>query len=149
MEKVFTRSRITIKAKPSEVFKYLSNTKYHYYWNPSLRVISDQVDLNIGSSYDTEVIILKDIRIKSHVIITDYVKDRLIEFNNAVGAIDYTAKIKLTAKDSATEVTLDINVLTKSKTFGLTLPVLKQLATNELNTDLRSLKVAVENKIGQ
>ena len=82
-------------------------------------------------------------------MVTALVRNELFAIHNKLDSIAYTVLIKLVCKDpSTTVVTLDLSILTKSRSFSLTLPLLKQLASNELKTDLRTLKV-VETKIGQ
>lgn len=51
------------------------------------------------------------------------------------------------SKKIYTILRLKVDVITKSQILGLTNPVLKRLANNELKMDLNYLKVVVENKI--
>lgn len=149
MATVTAKTSININAQPEDVFEYIKNLKYHYYWNPSLRMLSHEGELEEGMSYETESVVLKDIVVKSRNHVTKLVPNKEIDVANSMGTVKYESSITLANRSHATLVVCRIDVLTESKVFGLTLPVLKQLAKKELQTDLQALKFAVENNIGK
>lgn len=149
MATVSARTSINIKAKPTDVFEYIKNLKYYYYWNPSLRMLSHEGELEEGMTYESESVVLRDIVIKSQNVVTKLVPNKEIDVTNNMGTVKYDSSITLTDRSHATLVVCRIDVLTESRAFGLTLPVLKQLAQRELQTDLQALKFAVENNIGK
>lgn len=149
MPTVSAKTSINIKATPEDVFAYLKNLKYWYYWNPSLRMLSHEGELEEGMAYESESVVLKDIVIKNQNVVTKLIPNKEIDVANNMGTVKFDSSITLTNRSHATMVVCRIDVLTESKAFGLTLPVLKQLAKRELQTDLQALKIAVENKLGQ
>lgn len=145
--KITSESKITIKAPPEEVYKYLKHLKYYYLWNSSLRYLSYEGPLKKGISYDSENIIFNKNVIKAHNIVTAIEPNKKIETENKLGMIKYKQTIKLKEQTKNTQVISKIVVLTPAQTFGLTTPVLKILADKELKTDLQTLKIVVENKL--
>ncbi len=148
MHKITASSSITIKAEPKDVFKYISQPKYFYLWNPSLRSLSSDKPLKLNSQFESESVILKNISIKSNNTVTDYIEDKKIVFENSFGLIKYKQIYNLKrSRNIYTILKLKVDIITKSQILGLTTPVLTRLANNELKMDLNSLKVVVENKI--
>jgi len=144
---ITSESKITIQASPGEVYKYLSNLKYYYLWNASLRYLSYEGPLKKGVSFDSENIILNKNVIKGHNIVTAIEPNKKIETENKLGMIKYKQMFELKEQAKGTQVINRIDVLTPAQAFGLTTPVLKILAKRELRTDLQTLKIVVENKI--
>ena len=139
------KSSVLIKASPEEVFSYIKDLKYHYLWNPRLRNLSSTDELKLGSSYESESVFIRDIKIVTKNEVTKYVPNKQIGLRNRYGMITYDAEINLRRRGRLTNVSCTIDILTSSQAFGLTLPVLKQLAKRELQYDLDSLKIAVES----
>lgn len=147
MSKISVRTRINIKAPPNDVFKYISETKYFYIWNPALRDITGAKKLGLGKAYDTTSVVLKDLEIKSHNIVVEFQPGKSLGLQNQMGTVKYASVFNLTDKGSHTLLTLKLDIVTESQIFGLTMPVLKRLANRELQTDMQALKIAVEDKI--
>lgn len=148
MNKITALSSITIKAAPKDVFKYISQPKYFYLWNPSLRHITNDEPLKINSQFETETVILNNINIKSKNTVTEYEENKKLVLENSFGLIQYKQIYRLEqSRKIYTILRLKVDVITKSQILGLTNPVLKRLANNELKMDLNYLKVVVENKI--
>lgn len=139
-------SRVTIKASPNEVYKYISNLKY-YLWNPSLRYLSKEEPFKLGVSFDSESVILRKNIIKCHNVVTELVNNESIGMENQLGNIKYKKLFKLKKKDKTTILSAELAILTPSQAFALTTPILKILAQRELKTDLNALKIVVENKL--
>ena len=144
---ISAESSITIKASPQEVYRYVANLKHHYLWNPSLRSVSPEAELKPGMSFQTESVILKDIKISTHNVVTKLVPNRLVSIHNEMGLVKYDIDFMLTKEGKYTIATSKVSMLTSSQAFGLTLPVLKRLANRELQSDLESLKFAVETDL--
>ncbi len=85
--KITSESKITIKAPPEEVYKYLKHLKYYYLWNSSLRYLSYEGPLKKGISYDSENIIFNKNVIKAHNIVTAIEPNKKIETENKLGMI--------------------------------------------------------------
>lgn len=139
-------SRIQISADQKVVFEYLSHLKYHTLWNPHLRKISSGQRLKLGSRYTTESFIL-NIRLPAHNTVTKFSEPNEMEIENTVGVLNWRINYKLKPNGKSVLVVCSSIVSTESKGFVFTAPILKQLARRELQTDLQSLKIAVENKL--
>ncbi len=143
---VTVSTQITITADKHAVFKYISDLRYHYLWNPQLQLISSQKALKLGSTYKTESQVL-GITITAFNRVTLFIPVKEIEIQNKFGSVKYTVHFKLAERGSKTRITLSTTVSTDSAVFGFALPVLKKLALRELRTDLNALKVAVEQRL--
>lgn len=139
-------TKITINAPPEQVFEYLSNLKYHYLWNPQMHSISSTKRLKLGSTYQTESLVLGT-KIQAHNQVTKFAPPRQLLIENSLGAVTYQALFRLRSLRGQTEVNLQTTVTTDSKAFVFTLPILKKLALRELRTDLQALKIAVEDRL--
>ena len=140
-------SRISIKASPEEVFKYICTLKYHYLWNPALRTLSTEDKLSQGMSYSTESVYLGDIKVITRNKVTKLVPNQQIVLKNEFGVIQFETYFTLHREGDRTIVSSTVDMLTTPKSFGLTLPVLKRLANKELQSDLKFLKAAVETNL--
>jgi len=147
MVEISSTSRITIHASAHEVYKYLSNLKYYYLWNTSLRYLSYEGPLKVGVSFDSESIIFKKYSIKCHNVVTELEVDKKVGTENQLGMIKYQQVYKLQKKNQSTIVNFKIDIITPSQPFGLTNSVLKVIADRELKSHLDALKIAVENKL--
>ncbi|HSW80567.1 MAG TPA: SRPBCC family protein [Candidatus Saccharimonadales bacterium] len=139
-------SRIQIAADQEVVFEYLSHLKYHTLWNPHIRKISSKRKLKLGSKYKTESFIL-GIHLPASNTVTILEEPSELEVENIVGVLNWRVNFKLKKNGGTVLVICSSVVSTNSKGFIFTAPILKQLARRELQTDLQSLKIAVENKL--
>ncbi len=140
-------TRVSIGANQDLVFKYLTDLRYHYLWNPQIRSISSRGKLKLGSSYDTESIILGiNIHATNRVVVFEPPNE--IQIENITGTVQYQANFRLKSYESAfTLVICTTTVSTDNKAFVFTAPIMKQLARRELQTDLQALKLAIENRL--
>jgi hypothetical protein len=137
-------TKVSIAAEPAAVFKYLTDLKYHYLWNPQLQSIEPITKLKEGSTYKTTSVVL-GVRINAKNEVTKFVKDKELELINNTGMVKYRASFKLSPKPHKTEVACSIVVSSDSHAYAFATPVLKLLARRELQIDLQSLKLAVEH----
>jgi hypothetical protein len=140
------KTRITINADAKAVFKYLGHTKYHSLWNPPIQSIRPLIQLQEGSVYTTESVVL-GVRVKAENHVTGFVQDVMLEIQNSTGMVKYSANFRLQPADKGTLVTCTIVVATKSKAFAFAKPMMEHLAHRELRADLAALKQAVEQKL--
>jgi hypothetical protein len=126
---------------------YLSHLKYVQLWNPQVRSVSSRKQLKLGSTYETESSFLgMTIRASNHV--TAFISDQEFQVENATGTIQYVVHFKISNKDQDSVIlTSSTTVSSESKAFVFTKPILKSLVRRELQTDLQSLKLAVEHKL--
>ena len=137
---------ILVNANPSEVFKYLVNLKYHFFWNPHLLSVTPMKHLKLGSVYRSESLIL-GMTIKGSNLVAKFVKDKELELENQLGAIQYRINFRLSSSHSKTNITCSTTIVPESKVFTYAVPILKRLAKRELQTDMQALKIAVESKL--
>lgn len=83
-------TRVTIKSSPKEVFKYLSNTKYHFLWNPHLQTLTPVQKLKKGSRYKTTILLL-GVRVDGHNEVSRLELNKELEIRNSSGMIKYCA----------------------------------------------------------
>ena len=144
--KVSLVAQISIAESQVEVFRYLTDLKYHFLWNPHLQSISSRAVLKLGSSYKTTSFILG---MKFHgtnkVVKLDPLKE--LELENKTGALKYNVHYQLHLRSRITVVRCKTTVESQKEAFVFTAPVLKMLARHELQSDLRSLKIAVEQHL--
>ncbi|MGH7240752.1 MAG: SRPBCC family protein [Candidatus Saccharimonadales bacterium] len=140
------KTRITIKAKPASIFKYLGHTKYHLLWNPQMQSVTPTTQLKEGSVYTAQSMVL-GVRIKAENHVTKYVQDEQLGLQNTTGTVQYAAQFQLTTVGDATLVTCTIAVSAEGRAFVFAKPMLEQLARRELHADLKALKEAVEQKL--
>lgn len=139
-------TKVSIGAQPDLVFEYLTILKYYYLWNPQIRKLSSKKQLQLGSTFNATSMVL-GIKIDSHNVVTKYVPSKLFELQNNIGTVHYVANFRLKRIENKTVVVLKTTVSTNSKAFVFTIPLLKQLSRRELQTDMQSLKIAVEHKL--
>ncbi len=139
-------STIQIDADPDDIFKYLSHLKYHTLWNPHLRKISANHRLKLGSTYNTESLIL-NIRLPARNTVTKFSESNELEIENTIGTLRWKINFKLKPNGGTVLVICSGEVSAERKSFVFTAPILKQLARREMQTDLQSLKIAVEHNL--
>jgi len=139
-------SRITIAASPKEVFKYMGDSSYHFLWNPHLHALEPAGPLKLGSRYKTSHVLL-GIRTSSRNQVTVFVQDQELQIENHTGILTYVVNYKLQRAGKGTTVVCTTEVTTKGSGFAFSKPILKVLAQRELQSDLKSLKIAVEHKL--
>ncbi|HWB39432.1 MAG TPA: SRPBCC family protein [Candidatus Saccharimonadales bacterium] len=139
-------TKITIQASPAAVFEYLTNLKYHYLWNPQTHSISSTKRIKLGSTYQTENMVLGT-KFKGSNVVTALSAPKHLTIENSLGLVTWKADFRLYKRGPQTEVKLSTKVTTDSKVFVFTLPILKKLALRELRTDLQALKIAVEDHL--
>lgn len=135
-----------VAASPSEVFKYLTNRKYHYLWNPQIYSISPMGPLKLGSKYETESLVL-GVSIKSSNIVTKFVPPKEFELENKLGIVQYRTNFRLNLKADKTVVVCSTTLFTEHKAFAFSVPIFKRLAKRELQTDMQALKIAVKSQL--
>ena len=135
---------ITIAASCEQVFKYLSHLKYHHLWNPHMQDIASSGLVKPDMVYETTHILL-GVRLKAKNHVLKLVPDREFEVENTTGSLDNHVNIRLTTRGKRTLVTCTTTVSTRGEAFAFTKPVLKLLVRRELQSDLQSLKIAVEH----
>jgi len=136
-------TQITVNSSPERVFKYLTDMKYHYLWNPQLQRLTPVTVLKAGLQYEAESLVL-GVRIKANNTVTNFVKNRELEIDNQTGMVHYSANFKLSRRKESTLLICNTTVSTTSKAFAFAKPVMERLARRELQTDLQALKIAVE-----
>lgn len=139
-------TRITIDAPPSEVFRYLTDLKLHYLWNPQLRKVSPLIMLSKGATYRSESTVL-GVNLHGHIKVTRFTKDRELALNNEQGQVHYRVNFILQAVDRRTQVICKTTAITHNGYFAFAKPVLKLIARRELQSDLQGLKLAVEHHL--
>jgi hypothetical protein len=140
-------TQATIHAKQAEVFKYLSDLKYHQLWNPQLLSISSSgKQLELGSEYKTQSQVL-GVKIRARNVVTKFENLKELEISNNTGLVQYRANFKLRAKKNGTVLVCTTTVSTDSEAFAFAKPVLKLLARRELQSDMQALKLAVEHNL--
>ena len=144
--RVSIASSTIVAARPAEVFKYLTNRKYHYLWNPQIYSISPMGALKLGSRYETESLVL-GVSIKSTNIVTKFVPPKEFELENKLGLVQYKTNFKLNSKAAKTSVICSTTLFTEHRAFAFSIPIFKRLAKRELQTDMQALKIAVEGHL--
>lgn len=139
-------TRVRIAADQDLVFEYLTHLKYHQLWNPQTRKVSSKSRLQLGSTFNTTLVIL-GIKIHARNVVTVLSEPREFEIKNVTGTVHYVSNIKLRKWLGKTLVISTTTVSTDSKAFVFTMPTMKRLARRELKTDMQALKVAVENRL--
>jgi hypothetical protein len=145
-QKVHVVTRITIAAKPGEVFIYLTDLRYYYLWNPHIESISPIKPLTLGMNYQTGIMLM-GVRVKSTHEVTKIVVPKLLELQNKAGLVKHRTSFRLTAKGEKTQLICSTVVWADTASFAFAKPVLKLLAQRELKTDMQALKLAVEQKL--
>ncbi len=145
--KARVNTQVSINASASEVFKYLSQLDYHFLWNPHLIYISSDENLKLNSKYNTTSHIL-GVKIKANNQVTKFIKNKLIKIDNTTGMVKYSALYEIIKKSNKTVILKNVTeVEANHKAFAFSTPVLNIMARRELQSDLQSLKLAVENKL--
>jgi carbon monoxide dehydrogenase subunit G len=144
--KATVTSRITIAAKPKEVFRYLADPELHYLWNPHLRSVASRGKLKQDATYSTTSMML-GVKIENDNHITNFKADEVIEIQSRGGTIEFRVEYRLRPQGIATAVECNTTVVATGKAFAFAKPVLTLLAQRELQSDLQALKIAVEQKL--
>ena len=139
-------SRVRIHARPEDIFYYLSNLRFHFLWNPSLRNIKPMTKLQQGLNYQTESVIL-GVEVNGNNQVTKFKPNRELQIENNTGSIHYTVNYHLASDAKGVVLTCSTQVKPQRTAFKFTIPVLKTLARRELQSDLQALKVAVEQRL--
>lgn len=140
-------AQVAIAAKPTAIFNYLTDLKYHHLWNPHLLSISPQISLKRGVSYQTTSLLL-GVKVSGKNAVTKFTSNRELEIQNNTGALQYQVNYKLlSGEDHKTLVSCTTSIASKSEAFAFASPVLKLLARRELQADLQALKIAVEQHL--
>ena len=139
-------TQIAINATSADVFRYLSNLKYHYLWNPHLRSISKTTNLEQGMAYQSSSLLL-GVRVRGNNVVTKLLPNKELELENKTGALQYKVNYQLRSAKEKTLLTCTTTVFSESNAFAFTTPVLKLLARRELQTDLQALKISVEKQL--
>ena len=139
-------ARQTIKAPPAKVFRYLTHLKYHQLWNPHLQTITPITVLRKDTIYKTTSMML-GVRIGGTNHVVSCTKDQELEIDNNAGTLHYKVAYHLQPAGDTTQLVCTTIVSTDNQAFAFTIPVLKLLARRELQSDLRALKIAVEQNL--
>ena len=76
--------KVTINADKSLVFKYLTDLKLHFLWNPHLQKISPQTKLKEGMEYQSRSLML-GVAVKSNNVVSKLIDDKELEITNNTG----------------------------------------------------------------
>lgn len=144
--KVHTVTKISIRKKRAEVFKYLADLRYHYLWNPHLRRISPLDVVKLGTEYKS-VTLLLGVKVRGKNVITKLLPNQEVEIVNNIGTLQYKVSYRLQSKRKETLLVCTTSVYSENGAFAFTAPILKLLARRELQTDLQALKIAVEQQL--
>lgn len=140
-------SRVTINADPKDVFKYLSDTNYHLLWNPHLKSLEPKRPLKQGDSYRTTSSFL-GVEVAGKNRVTKLRADQEMHIENDTGTLKYRVRYQLKSHSQPTLLVCTTEVSADGNSFAFTLPILKMLARRELQSDLKALKLAVEQNLG-
>lgn len=140
------QTRVSINATPEAVFKYLKHLKYHYLWNPPQQTIEPIISLKKGSQYKTTSVILGK-KLEALNTVTKFRENLELELENTTGLVHFVVNFKLTGESGKTQLICNSILDSDSKAFAFAKPVLEVLARRELQTDLKALKIAVENQL--
>lgn len=138
-------TRITIAAKPRDIFTYLTDLRYYYLWNPQMLSISPTKPLRLGMTYSTVILIL-GVQVKSTHEVTKLAAPKMLELQSKAGMIKHRTSFRLTAKGKKTQLVCKTIVFADSTAFAFAKPILRLLAQHDLKTDMEALKLAVEGK---
>jgi hypothetical protein len=144
--KAHVTARVSIKADPAGVFHYISDLHLHYLWNPFLIELSPVTVLRLGKVYKSTSMLL-GVKVQGENKVSKFIKDSELELENSAGLLKYRVNYRLQTKQDKTILTCTTEVSSDRNAFVLTKPVLKLLARRELQTDLKALKIAVENNL--
>jgi hypothetical protein len=140
-------TRINIAAQPAEIFEYLTDLRYHHLWNPQVESISTTAPLILGGGFDSVSIVL-GVQIYAKNVVTKLVKPTELELENTTGLVKYRAYFRLKAMgDEETLLICKTTVSSDSGAFSFAKPILKTLARRELQSDLKALQTAVEQRL--
>lgn len=137
-------ARVTINARPAEVFGCLVNLESHYIWNPHLQRISPIVTLKKGTTYSTTSVLL-GVKVESQVTVARLIRDKQLVLTSDTGSLHYTVVYQLVPEEDQTVVVCNTQV-SASTAFSFTKPILKLLAHRELQSDLRAFKQLIEEE---
>ena len=144
--KVHVVAKVTIDASPADVFKYLTNLKYHFLWNPHLRKVSSVKTLKLGTEYRSASMLL-GVKVEGRNLVTKFSKNQEFELENKTSLIRYKVNHALRAQGDKTLLTCTTSVYTDNEIFNFAKSVPRLLARRELQADLQSLKIAVEQHL--
>jgi uncharacterized membrane protein len=145
--KATVTTRVTIQSSATKVFMYLTDLHYIHLWNPQLQAVSEKKILRLHSTYKTVSRIL-GVTIEAENRVTKFVQDAELELENLTGTVHYTVNFEVQTKNKSTVLLkCKTTVSSEHKAFAFTAPVLKIMASRELQSDLKSLKVAIENDL--
>ena len=131
-------TKVTIRASPEHVFKFLSHLQYHPLWNPPLeKVIPKRGELHSGSQY-ISVSTLFGMTMQANNTVSLLVPSKAICIENTTGTLHEL--------DGQTVVQCKTMISADSKAFAFAKPILSKLARAELQADLRALKKLAEQK---
>ena len=136
-------TKMQIAAPPENVFRYLSQLRYHKFWNPHLQGSLPDITLSQGASYYTTSLLFGR---KTHFknIVSKCTENSELELCNDTGLLQYCVRYTLLPKAHGTLLTCNMAVSSTSNSFAFAKPILKLLVQRELQIDLTLLKTAVE-----
>jgi hypothetical protein len=140
-------SKISINAKPPQIFKYLRDTNYHLLWNPHLQSLTPMKRLQEGDSYTTSSLLL-GVKVNGKIRVTKLKPNIEMQVENNTGTLTYKVNYKLQSNSLPTVLVCTTEVSASGPSFAFTAPILKMLARRELQSDLKALKLAVEQELG-
>src|SRR4051812_45470215 len=119
-------AQISIKAKPAAVFPYLSELRYHYFWNPSLIDLSPVKTLRPGTAYKSTSILL-GIKVQCNNKVSKLDENSELEIENITGPLQYRVNYSLQPQTGKTMLVCTTEVSAESEAFAFARPVLKLL----------------------
>ena len=120
--------------------------RLHYLWNPPQQTIEPIITLKLGSQYKTTSVILGK-KLEALNTVTKFHDSKELELENNTGLVHFVVNFKLSYNAGKTTLICNSILDSDSKAFAFAKPVLEMLARRELQADLKSLKIAVEQKL--
>jgi hypothetical protein len=142
-------TRITIDASPAAVFEYLITLRLLYLWSPHLESVSPKSLERLSDSvvYKTTTLLF-GIKVHAENKVIKFVQDKQMTAVNETGLLNYRLDYNLRQlKSGSTVLTCSTEISADSKAFAFAKPVFKTLTLRELQSDLDSLKFAVEQQL--
>jgi uncharacterized protein YndB with AHSA1/START domain len=139
-------TRVSIEASAREVFRYLRDPKLHHLWNPHLQSITTDKLLQEGTEYETTSTFM-GVSVSGTSVVTELLPNKRIQICSSGAALDSCVCFNVEKVGTMTMVRCVTEVTLTSKAFNFTQPVLRMLAKHEMQSDLHSLKIAVEQKL--
>jgi uncharacterized membrane protein len=144
--KVNVKTQVAINAPQEQVFKYLEDLNLHYFWNPHLNSLNPIEKIKKGFEYESKSTVF-GVEVVANNRVAKFSRLKEVEIENESGPIHYRINYSLSKKGKQALLTCTTVVSTNSKAFAFTKPIMRLLAQRELQSDLKALKIAAEQKL--